>query len=154
MTFTGINKENGIMLMQEYLLPYQKHIQKFPQGSVFRAVSCTSEYGYQDVLALMIDTPDGETYSFVRDPLHELSCPVPEPVCYEIDKALRRDHFDHGTEGKDPDDKLSLIIFFVCNLDFVPAFTQTFRLLFKMREMKHRSFQSVPAVKNYKFNGS
>ena len=86
MTFTGINKENNIRLLQEYMLPHTELIHEFPQDSVFRALSCTSGFGYEDVLALMIETPEGETYTYVRDPLPEFTCPVPEPVCVEIDK--------------------------------------------------------------------
>ncbi len=87
MTFTGINKDKDSHLMQDYLLPHSELIPVFPQDSVYRAVSCTSEYGYEDILAMMIDTPDGETYTYVRDPMPEFSCPVPEPVCIEIDKC-------------------------------------------------------------------
>ncbi|MBQ6508710.1 MAG: hypothetical protein IJI07_04480 [Flexilinea sp.] len=87
MTFTGINKENNIRLLQEYMLPHTELIHEFPQDSVFRALSCTSGFGYEDVLALMIETPEGETYTYVRDPLPEFTCPVPEPVCVEIDKC-------------------------------------------------------------------
>ena len=86
-TFTGINKEKDSHLMQDYLLPHTELIHEFPQGSVFRALSCTSGFGYEDVLALMIETPEGETYTYVRDPLPEFSCPVPEPVCVEINNC-------------------------------------------------------------------
>ena len=87
MSFTGINKENDSLLMQDYLLPQKLMISDFPQDSVFRAISCTSEYGYEDILAVTIKTPDGETFTYVRDPLPEFSCPVPEPVCIEIDNC-------------------------------------------------------------------
>lgn len=87
MTFTGINKEKGKRLMQEYMLPQQILIHDFPQDSVFRALSCKSEDGYQDILAVTIETPSGERFTYVRDPLPAFSCPVPDPVCIEIDKC-------------------------------------------------------------------
>ena len=87
MTFEGINLENKKRLMQEYLMPQMELIEEFPQDSVFRALSCKSPYGYEDVLALRVETPDGEIYSYLRDPLPEFTCPVPEPVCIEIGKC-------------------------------------------------------------------
>ena len=87
LAFQGINKEEDERLMQEYLLPHHELIEQFPQDSVFRAVSCKNENGYQDVLAVTIDTPDGESITYVRDPLPEFSCPVPEPVCIETDNC-------------------------------------------------------------------
>ena len=87
MTFTGINKENNSLLMQEYVLPHTKLISDFPHDSVFRTVSCRTEYGYEDILAVTVETPDGKTYTYLRDPLPSFSCPVPEPVCIEIDNC-------------------------------------------------------------------
>ena len=81
LAFTGINRSGRTSLLQEYLLPQQNIIDHFPQDSVFRAVSCTSDNGYEDVLAISIETPDGEIYTYVRSPLPEFSCPVPDPVC-------------------------------------------------------------------------
>ena len=86
-SFTGINKEDERLLMQDYLLPHTELIHEFPQDSVFRAISCTSGFGYEDVLAVTIESPDGETFTYVRDPLPSFSCPVPEPVCTEIDNC-------------------------------------------------------------------
>ena len=87
MTFTGINKENGKPMMQDYMLPHTELIHDFPHGSVFRAISCNSKYGYEDILAVTIETPDGETFTYVRDPLPSFSCPVPEPVCAGINNC-------------------------------------------------------------------
>lgn len=81
LAFTGINRSGRIKLLQEYLLPQQNFIDHFPQDSIFRAISCTSDHGYQDVLAITIETPDGEIYTYVRSPLPYFSCPVPDPVC-------------------------------------------------------------------------
>ena len=87
MTFTGINKENNSLLLQEYVLPHTELIHDFPQDSVFRTVSCRSEYGYEDILAVTIETPNDEIYTYLRDPLPSFSCPVPEPVCTEINNC-------------------------------------------------------------------
>ena len=88
MTFTGINGEEGSQkIQQEYLLPHTGVITDFPQDSVYRALSCKSGKAYEDVLAVTIETPDGDVFTYVRDPLQEFSCPVPEPVCYSIDNC-------------------------------------------------------------------
>ncbi len=84
LAFTGINLNRRKKLLQEYLLPQQNFIEKFPQDSVFRAISCNSGNGYEDVLAVTIETPEGKVYTYVRSPLKEISCPVPEPVCDSI----------------------------------------------------------------------
>ena len=68
-------------------MPYQELITDFPQDSVFRAISCNSGNGYEDVLAVTIETPEGKVYTYVRSPLEEFSCPVPEPVCDSIDNC-------------------------------------------------------------------
>ena len=81
MTFIGINKEENIGTSREYLLPHKELVNVFPQDSVYRALSCSSDFGYEDILAVMIETPQGQQFTYLRDPLPEFSCPVPEPVC-------------------------------------------------------------------------
>lgn len=83
MTFIGLNEDN--QTYQEYLLPQIELINNFPQNSVYRAISCPSDFGYEDVLAVTIDTPQGESYTYMRDPLPEFACPVPEPICTSRD---------------------------------------------------------------------
>ncbi|MBR6089554.1 MAG: hypothetical protein IKP86_06450 [Anaerolineaceae bacterium] len=87
MTFTGINKDSSGILRQDYLLPHTEMISDFPQDSVFRAISCSSDVLYQDVLAVTVESPDGRIFSYVRDPLPEFSCPVPEPVCTAVESC-------------------------------------------------------------------
>ncbi|MBQ6517539.1 MAG: glycosyltransferase family 39 protein [Anaerolineaceae bacterium] len=89
LTFNGINFEGtwNSMLSQGYLLPHTNLIENFPHDSVFRAVSCKSDYGYEDVLAVTIETKKGEVFTYVRDPLPAFSCPVPEPVCYSLENC-------------------------------------------------------------------
>ena len=87
LSFYGLNSEGNSKMMLEYLLPKQELIHNFPQNSTFRAISCKTNNGYEDVLAVTIDTPNGEVYTYVRDPLPAFSCPVPEPVCTAIDNC-------------------------------------------------------------------
>lgn len=87
MTFTGINKNDKDILHQDYLMPHKEAITIFPQDSVFRAISCQSEFGYEDILAVTIETPQGEIFTYMRDPLPEFSCPVPEPVCVAVEEC-------------------------------------------------------------------
>ena len=87
LAFQGINKENGKKLMLEYLLPHQMPVMSFPHDSVYRAISCKTDNGYEDVLAVTIDTPSGKTFTYLRDPLPEFACPVREPVCISIDNC-------------------------------------------------------------------
>lgn len=85
--FSGINKDKTGPAFHEYLMPHKELINVFPQDSIYRALSCTTEYGYEDVLAVTIDTPAGKSYTYLRDPLPEFSCPVPEPVCLSIENC-------------------------------------------------------------------
>lgn len=87
MTFIGLNLENDKPYSSEYMLPRMDLINNFPQDSVYRAISCSSNYGYEDVLAVTIDTPKGETFTYLRSPLPEFSCPVPEPVCPSLENC-------------------------------------------------------------------
>ncbi len=87
MTFMGINKNDKNILYQEYLMPHKDAIVNFPQDSVFRAISCKSDFGYEDILAVTIETPQGEVFTYKRDPLPEFSCPVPEPVCVAVEEC-------------------------------------------------------------------
>lgn len=81
MTFIGINRDEREEFSQEYLMPHKELIGDFPQDSIYRALSCSSSFGYEDILAVTIKTPQGQQFTYVRDPLPEFSCPVPEPVC-------------------------------------------------------------------------
>ena len=81
MTFIGINRDESEEFSQEYLMPHKELIGDFPQDSIYRALSCSSSFGYEDILAVTIETPQGQQFTYVRDPLPEFSCPVPEPVC-------------------------------------------------------------------------
>ena len=87
-TFMGINKNDKNILYQEYLMPHKDAIVNFPQDSVFRAISCKSDFGYEDILAVTIETPQGEVFTYMRDPLPEFSCPVPEPVCVAVEECF------------------------------------------------------------------
>lgn len=87
MTFYGINSDTDGYISQEYMMPHTEMIDLFPHGSVFRAISCRSAYQYEDVLAVTVETPDGDIYTYTRDPLPEFSCPVPEPVCTSIENC-------------------------------------------------------------------
>ena len=81
MTFIGINRDESEEFSREYLMPHKELIGDFPQDSIYRALSCSSSFGYEDILAVTIETPQGQQFTYVRDPLPEFSCPVPEPVC-------------------------------------------------------------------------
>ena len=85
LSFYLINKDEQGAAMAEYMLPHTEVISKFPQNSTIRTISCKTDKGYEDVLAVTLDTPDGKVYTYVRDPLPEFSCPVPEPVCTEME---------------------------------------------------------------------
>ena len=86
--FLGINHDEGVWpSYYEYLLPHKELIGNFPQDSVYRAISCKSDIGYEDVLAVTIDTPDGEQVTYMRDPLPEFSCPVHEPICISLENC-------------------------------------------------------------------
>ncbi len=87
MTFIGLGMDDGRRSSAEYMIPRMNLISEFPQDSVYRAISCTSEFGYEDVLAVTIDTPSGEVYTYLRNPLPEFACPVPEPVCPSIENC-------------------------------------------------------------------
>ncbi len=88
LTFTGADVPGGWnCLFQGYVLPHTELINDFPHGSVFRAISCKSDYVYEDVLAITVETEDGEIYTYVRDPLPAFSCPVPEPVCLSLENC-------------------------------------------------------------------
>ena len=88
MTFIGINPDHeNWKYYQEYLMPHKDLINNFPQDSIYRSISCHSEFGYEDVLAVTIDTLDGEHFTYIRDPLPEFSCPVPEPVCISLENC-------------------------------------------------------------------
>ena len=88
LTFSGADFTGGWgSLSQGYLMPHTEQSNDFPQGSVFRAISCKSEFDYEDVLAVTAETMDGEVYTYVRDPLPAFSCPVPEPVCYSLENC-------------------------------------------------------------------
>ena len=87
LVFQGINREGDKGLMIEYLLPHTELINNFPRDSVYRAISCRSENGYDDVLAVTVETPNGETFTYMRDPLPEFACPVPEPVCSGVNNC-------------------------------------------------------------------
>ena len=87
MSFMGINLDTENMLYRDYMMPHTEAIHEFPQDSVFRAISCTSEFGYEDVLAVIVESPDGEIYTYTRDPLPVFSCPVPEPVCLSLENC-------------------------------------------------------------------
>ncbi len=71
--------------MREYLLPTMELTNNFPHGSYFNLLSCKTDNGYEDVLALVIKTPDGAEYTYLRSPMQTLACPIPEPVCRSID---------------------------------------------------------------------
>ena len=88
LTFTGTDYTGGWgSLSQGYLMPHTEQINDLPHGSTFRAISCKADYNYEDVLAVTIETEDGEVYTYVRDPLPAFSCPVPEPVCYSLENC-------------------------------------------------------------------
>ena len=87
MTFIGLNMEKGNSVSYEYMLPRMDLINDFPQDSIYRVISCPSAYGYEDVLAVTIDTPTGENFTYLRSPLPEFSCPVPEPVCPSLENC-------------------------------------------------------------------
>ena len=90
LTFIGINygsKGRKDFVSQGYLMPSGNLIDKFPHDSVFRALSCKSEFSYEDVLAVTVETKDGNVYTYVRDPLPAFSCPVPEPVCDSLENC-------------------------------------------------------------------
>ena len=87
MSFMGINLDTENMLYRDYMMPHTEAIHEFPHDSVFRAISCTSEFGYEDVLAVIVESPDGEIYTYTRDPLPVFSCPVPEPVCLSLENC-------------------------------------------------------------------
>ena len=87
MTFYGLNKDLSGPSYREYLMPHKDLITDFPQDSIYRAISCKSEYGYEDVLAVSIETPKGDIFTYVRDPLQEFSCPVKEPVCHSVENC-------------------------------------------------------------------
>lgn len=88
LTFSGADFTGGWgSLSQGYLMPHTEQINHFPHGSVFRAISCKSDYNYEDVLAVTAETKDGKVYTYVRDPLPAFSCPVPEPVCYSLENC-------------------------------------------------------------------
>ena len=88
LTFTGADFTGGWgSLNQGYMMPHTEQINDLPHGSVFRAISCKSDYYYEDVLAVTAETPDGEVFTYVRDPLPAFSCPVPEPVCYSLENC-------------------------------------------------------------------
>ena len=88
MIFTGADFMGGWnSLSQGYMMPHTEQINDFPHESVFRAISCKSEFNYEDVLAVTVETKDGEVYTYVRDPLPAFSCPVPEPVCYSLENC-------------------------------------------------------------------
>lgn len=71
--------------MREYLLPTMELTNNFPHGAYFELLSCNTDNGYEDVLALFIKTPDGEEYTYLRSPMQTLACPIPEPRCSSID---------------------------------------------------------------------
>ena len=86
--FTGADFTDGrSSLSQGYMMPHTEQINDLPHGSVFRAISCKADYAYEDVLAVTVETEDGEVYTYVRDPLPAFSCPVPEPVCYSLENC-------------------------------------------------------------------
>lgn len=88
LTFTGADFTGGWgSLSQGYMMPHTEQINDLPHGSVFRAISCKSEFNYEDVLAVTAETQDGKVYTYVRDPLPAFSCPVPEPVCYSLENC-------------------------------------------------------------------
>ena len=88
LTFTGADFRDGWnSLSQGYMMPHTEQINDLPHGSVFRAISCKADYAYEDVLAVTVETKDGEVYTYVRDPLPAFSCPVPEPVCYSLENC-------------------------------------------------------------------
>lgn len=80
LAFYGISG-NGI---REYMLPTMVMTNNFPHGSYFDLLSCNTDNGYEDVLALFIKTSNGEEYTYLRSPMETLACPIPEPVCSSI----------------------------------------------------------------------
>jgi hypothetical protein len=58
----------------------------FPQNSDVLALVCKESH-YIDVLALTGKTSDGKMFTYIRNPLRELSCPVSEPVCTGIENC-------------------------------------------------------------------
>ncbi len=88
LTFTGADFLGGWNSMnQGYMLPHTAQVNDLPHGSVFRAISCKADYAYEDVLAVTVETQDGDVFTYVRDPLPAFSCPVPEPVCYSLENC-------------------------------------------------------------------
>ncbi len=83
LVFYGI--DNGVS--REYLQPTMELTNNFPHGSEFALLSCNTDNGYEDVLAVFITTPEGEEYTYVRSPMQEFACPIPEPVCSSIDNC-------------------------------------------------------------------
>ena len=88
LTFTGADFQGGWNSMnQGYMMPHTEQVNHLPHGSVFRAISCKADYAYEDVLAVTVETQDGDVFTYVRDPLPSFSCPVPEPVCYSLENC-------------------------------------------------------------------
>ena len=80
--FKFIGKNQNLDLV----MPTNTIPEVFPQNSDVLALVCKESH-YIDVLALTGKTRDGKTFTYLRNPLRELSCPISEPVCTTIENC-------------------------------------------------------------------
>ncbi len=72
--------------MLDLVMPIGASPDIFPNNADVIALAC-NETHFIDVLAVSGVGRNGETFTYVRDPLPDFSCPLPEPVCTQVDQC-------------------------------------------------------------------
>lgn len=80
--FKLIGKNQNVDLV----MPTNAIPEVFPQNSDVLVLFCKENHFF-DVLAITGKTKEGDSFTYLRNPLHEFSCPVSEPVCTSIENC-------------------------------------------------------------------
>lgn len=72
----------------DVVLPLDKFPNTFPDQSSIAVIGCLEPgSSYIKGIAVIGQTPDGKEFHYLRSPMEEIACPIPEPVCPEINKC-------------------------------------------------------------------
>jgi hypothetical protein len=72
----------------DIVLPLDKFPDTFPDQSSVAVIGCLEPgSSYIKGIAVIGQTPDGKEFHYLRSPMKEIACPIPEPVCPEVNKC-------------------------------------------------------------------
>jgi hypothetical protein len=73
----------------ESISSFRWTVSRYFSGSIFRRSHRLfgTRSSYIKGIAVIGQTPDGKEFHYLRSPMKEIACPIPEPVCPEVNKC-------------------------------------------------------------------